>query len=219
VMTRIILPKLLDMLKFNHLIASIVYIIIELLKKNKLTVDLFRKQIWPAFKAVTQGKEMTAQAIYLFVFNMEILEKFVGEPDTTTHLLPLYIKCYDCPPKLKRLALVNIEKLSKKLDYQVFKTRIIPKLLHILKDPVIDTRKDALKGLYSIIKSIDVQTISLSVLPALEAARKAGSDPFVNCIINTIYNVLTNTLPTEVISSKILPVLIPYLSDPSINRH
>ena len=73
VMTRIILPKLLDMLKFNHLIASIVYIIIELLKKSKLTPDLFRKQIWPAFKTVTQGKEMTAQAIYLFVYNMEVL--------------------------------------------------------------------------------------------------------------------------------------------------
>jgi hypothetical protein len=87
-----------------------------------------------------------------------------------------------------------------------------------MKDPVIETRKDALRGLYAIVKIIDLQTMSISVVPALEAARKAGSDPFINSIINTIYIVLTNSLPTDIISGKILPVLIPYLSDPSINR-
>jgi len=109
--------------------------------------------------------------------------------------------------------------MSKKLDYQAFKTKIIPKLINILKDPIIEVRKDALKGLYTIVKTIDVQTISMAILPALEAARKAGSDSFVNSIINTIYNSLASSLPTDVISSKILPVLIPYLSDPSINKN
>jgi len=58
-----------DLLKFSHLIASIVYIVIDLLKKSKITAELFRKLIWPSLKNVTQGKEMTAQAIYLFVLN------------------------------------------------------------------------------------------------------------------------------------------------------
>jgi hypothetical protein len=56
VTTRIILPKLLDMLKFGHLIASVLFIVIDLLKKGRLTAEIFRKSIWPAFKAVTQGK-------------------------------------------------------------------------------------------------------------------------------------------------------------------
>ena len=84
-----------------------------------------------------------------------------------TFLLPLYIKCYDCPPKLKQLALKNLEKIAKKLDYQNFKTRVIPKLLGLLKDPSIEIRKDALRGLYGILKVIDGQTMSISVLPAL----------------------------------------------------
>lgn len=84
-----------------------------------------------------------------------------------TFLLPLYIKCYDCPPKLKQLALKNLERIAKKLDYQNFKTRVIPKLLGLLKDPSIEIRKDALRGLYGILKVIDGQTMSLSVLPAL----------------------------------------------------
>lgn len=102
------MPKLIDLLKFGHLIASVTFIIIELLKKGRLSGDLFNKLVWPALKGVMQGKEMTAQAIYLFVLNYEVLEKFVGEADTVTFLLPLYIKCFDCPPKLKQLALKGI---------------------------------------------------------------------------------------------------------------
>ena len=78
VIIKIIVPKLLDLLKFNHLIASIVYIAIDLLKKSKLTQEEFRRTVWPALRAVTQGKEITAQAIYLIVFNLEVLEKFIG---------------------------------------------------------------------------------------------------------------------------------------------
>jgi len=69
VVYKIILPKLLDLLKFGHLIASIVFIVIDLLKRNKLTGDLFLKIVWPVLKNVTQGKEMTAQAIFLFIYN------------------------------------------------------------------------------------------------------------------------------------------------------
>jgi hypothetical protein len=37
VLSRIILPKLIDLLKFGHLIASVAYIIIDFLKKGRLT--------------------------------------------------------------------------------------------------------------------------------------------------------------------------------------
>ena len=87
-----------------------------------------------------------------------------------------------------------------------------------MKDISLDIRKDSLRGLLTVIKVVDPQTMSLSVLPALEACRKAGADPFVNAIINRIYQVLTASLPVEVISTKILPNLIPYLSDPSITK-
>jgi hypothetical protein len=81
--------------------------------------------------------------------------------------MPLYLKCYECPQKLKHLALTMLEKISKKIDYQFLKTKILPKLIMLLKDANIDIRKDALKALYSIINSIDMQTLSLAVLPGL----------------------------------------------------
>jgi hypothetical protein len=96
---------------------------------------------------------------------------------------------------------------------------VIPKLLGLFKDPLIDIRKDALRALYSILKVVDAQTMSVSVLPAIEVARKAGSDPFVNAIINAIYNNLASSLPSDILSSKILPTLIPYLSEASISKN
>jgi hypothetical protein len=77
---------------------------------------------------------MTAHALYLLILNMEILEKFVNEEDFMACIIPLYLKCFDCPPKLKVLALKHVERLSKKYDYQFTKTKIIPKLVNIMKD-------------------------------------------------------------------------------------
>jgi hypothetical protein len=97
-----------DLLKFNHLIASIVYIVVDVIKKNNLSIESFKKLVWPFLKAVTQGKEITAQAMYLLVINMDKLDKYIGDADMNSCILPLYLKCFDCPPKLKHLALSNV---------------------------------------------------------------------------------------------------------------
>lgn len=54
-----------------------------------------------------------------------------------TYIMPLYLKCYDCPAKLKQLALSMVARVSKKVDYQYLKTRLLPKLLGLLKDQSI----------------------------------------------------------------------------------
>jgi len=60
-----------------------------------------------------------------------------------------------------------LEKLSKKIDYQFLKNKILPKLTLLFKDQNMDIRKDALRALYSIIHLVDAQTLSLVVLPGL----------------------------------------------------
>ena len=56
ILLKIVIQKLLDLLKYNNLIASIVFIIIDLLKKQKVPMDVFKKKIWPNLKTVTQAK-------------------------------------------------------------------------------------------------------------------------------------------------------------------
>lgn len=51
-----------------------------------------------------------------------------------TFVMPLYIKCFDCPAKLKQLALSMIPKIIKKSDSQFLKTKILPKMMGLLKD-------------------------------------------------------------------------------------
>lgn len=82
-------------------------------------------------------------------------------------IIPLYLKCFDCPPKLKVLALKHIERLTKKYDYQFTKTKIVPKLVNVMKDDKIEIRKDALKALYAIINRLDPLTIVNVVLTGL----------------------------------------------------
>lgn len=79
ILLRKVLPLLLDLLKFKHLIPSVVYICLEIMKNgNIITESDFREKIWPSFKKVVTGKEMTAHSLFLFVENMEKIEKVVG---------------------------------------------------------------------------------------------------------------------------------------------
>lgn len=82
-------------------------------------------------------------------------------------IIPLYLKCFDCPPKLKVLAIRHIERLTKKYDYQFTKTKIVPKLVNVMKDDKVEIRKDALKALYAIINRLDPLTIVNVVLTGL----------------------------------------------------
>ena len=111
-----------------------------------------------------------------------------------TCIIPLYIKCFDCPPKLKILALKHVQRLTKKYDYQFTKTKIVPKLVNILKDEKIQIRKDSLKVLYCIINRLDPVTIASVVLSGLQNCRKAGADAFINAITVEIYNKITTTM-------------------------
>jgi SCY1-like protein 2 len=110
---------------------------------------------------------MTAQSLYLLISNMEVLEKFVTDESFMSSIIPLYLKCFDCPPKLKLLALRHIERLTKKYDYQFTKTKIVPKLVISMKDEKIEVRKDTLKALYGIITRLDPHTIVNVVLGGL----------------------------------------------------
>lgn len=44
---------------------------------------------------------MTAQSLYLLVDNVEIFDKYITLSEITATIVPLYLKCFDCPQKLK----------------------------------------------------------------------------------------------------------------------
>ena len=117
------------------MVPSILYICIEIAKDGKIINGAeFIDHIWPSLKKVTHGKEMTAHSIFMFVDNMALFEKTVSLNDVKETIVPLYMKCFDCPPKLKDLALRKTEYIMSKMDYQFIKTKMIPKIMACLKD-------------------------------------------------------------------------------------
>lgn len=159
---------------------------------------------------------MTAHSLYLFVDNMEKIEKIVGLQELSLCVMPLYIKCFDCPTKLKELALHKTDYILNKMDYQFVKTKMIPKVMNCIKDQNPEIHKKSLIALRKSIKILDTQTITSIVLPGLEACKKLGSDPFINAITVSIYTMLGKTLPSETLCSKLIPTVLPYLSDPNV---
>lgn len=68
ILSRKVLPLLLDLLKFKHLIPSVIYICLEIMKNGKIISESeFKDKIWPSLRKVVQGKEMTAHSLFLFV--------------------------------------------------------------------------------------------------------------------------------------------------------
>ena len=65
---------------------------------------------------------------------MTLLEKVVSLQEVKETIIPLYIKCFDCPAKLKDLALRKTEYIMSKMDYQFIKTKMIPKIMSCMKD-------------------------------------------------------------------------------------
>jgi hypothetical protein len=84
--------------------------------------------------------------------------------------------------------------LSKKLEYQFIKSKIIPKILTLFVDKTLEIRRMALVCIYKSAASFDSQVITDQILPALDKLRKAGSDSFSNAITLKLYNVFSKNL-------------------------
>ncbi len=96
-----ILPALINLLKFDHLIAVVLIVLVDVLKREIVSNAEFQKWLWNPLKTLTCGKEIPAHALYVLVDNIEIWSKFMSFADLNTTIIPLYIKCFECPNKLK----------------------------------------------------------------------------------------------------------------------
>ena len=201
VIKTIILPNLVEYLKVEALSPIIIQIIISILDQNTLlSKGEFGEIIWPSLKALTTGKEIPAQALYLLVSNIKILCDFISNNDLQNILMPLILKCYECGvAKLQELALLNTELLVKKLDFVFIKTKILPRVLKLCTDPNSDLRRSALFCLNKIYHLFERVTIIEQVIGTLEKIKKMGADAKMNIIILNIYEGISKTIGIEVI--------------------
>ena len=82
-----------------------------------------------------RSKELPAQTLFLLLKHSELILKFISTHEFAANMMPLMQKSLECGvPKLQLLSLEQVEKLFKSLDYGLFKTNIVPRMLKILEE-------------------------------------------------------------------------------------
>ena len=156
------IPALVEVLKEASLSAAVLNNLFHILSKDKfITTTEFREGIWPALIALCKSKELPAQTLFLLLKHSEIILKFVSSNEFASNLMPLIQKSLECGvPKLQLLALDQIKVLFKSLDYGLFKTSLVPRMLKILEETAsLPVRIKSLETFRDLQESIDVNTI------------------------------------------------------------
>jgi len=82
-----------------------------------------------------RSKELPAQTLFLLLKHSELILKFVSASEFASVMMPLIQKSLECGvPKLQLLALEKVQALFKSLDYGLFKTNLVPRMLKILEE-------------------------------------------------------------------------------------
>ena len=165
-----LIPLMMELVKFNHLIAQVLeYIILIVKQEGFMTIAEFEERVKPSLRLIIKGKEIPAQALYLIIQNIHLFFKFVDKETFQSDFIPLILKCYECKvQKIQALVLSQTEFLIQKLDYTQSKNQLLPRILSLSQNASMDLRKPAVQVLAKIFPAIDVLTLNDQVEPPLQ---------------------------------------------------
>jgi len=197
-----ILPLLNDLVKNEKLASNIIPIYFSLVEGEGsalLTKQEFHNVVWPSIKNLATGKGIPAQALYLLIQNSQILVEIGDMKEIQSIFVPLLTKAYECGvPKLQILALKKTEVLFTKIEYNVSKSQLLPRILNICVDQNIDLRKEAITLLSKIYSIFDKATINDQVLNTLEKIRKMNNNYKINMTMLQIFEGISKNIGVEV---------------------
>ena len=135
-------------------------------------------------------------------------------------MLPLIQKSLECGvPKLQLLSLEQIGKLFKSLDYQTFKTALMPRVLQVLEStPQMDVKIKILTTIKQLQEGIDESTMKHNIFKTLEKVRSKETDPEILMLVLRIYEKSSDVLGADEIGLKILPGIIPMLVSGNLSK-
>ena len=145
--------------------------------------------------------------------NEDVIIKFVSQQEFAQIFLPLISKSLACGvPKLQMLALSKVQSIYKKIDYNMFKSTVIPRVLQVLETAKnVELKLEVFQTLKVVMKTIDATTLKVDVMKAMEKLRAKETDPRVCMKMLETYEEIAKVLGPEDIGTKILPGIIPML--------
>jgi len=199
---RRIIPVINNLLKNPQLAPSIFSIYFKIMEPQDqpiLTREQFTQLIWPSIRTIVTGKEISAQALFILMQQMEMFVGYLEIKEIESVFVPLLIKSFECGvQKLQDLALKQSLFIFDKIDYQVLKSQILPKILALTIDNNIDLRKGAILMLSKTFHVFDNNVISLHILPTLEKLQKMNNNYIINMAMLTIYQGIAKDIGIDV---------------------
>lgn len=131
--------------------------------------------------------------------NENLIVKFVSQQEFAQVFLPLISKSLACGvPKLQMLALSKVQSIYKKIDYTMFKSQVIPRVLQVLETAKnVELKLEVFTTLNIIMKTIDAQTLKTDVMKAMERLRAKETDPRICMKMLTTYEEVAKVLGPE----------------------
>lgn len=215
-----VLPRLCGALMFPGLYGVVVPIIINVLKKDKVSdCAHFQSRIWPSMKPLFSAKEIPIECVTLFLKELDLLVSFAAMDQTQAVLLPFLLRCLELQePVILNEVLEKVPYLHKKFEYRQVKDQILPRMLQLLiQSSVVKVKVQVLMGLNKIFDIFDKNTIQDQILPAFEKLTKTDRTPAVCMCLLGCYDAMSKHLGPKITGDRIIPLMTPLLVEDGLS--
>ncbi|CAE7209737.1 Scyl2 [Symbiodinium sp. CCMP2592] len=214
-----VLPRLCGALLFPSLYGVAVPIIINTLKKDRLSDPMhFQAKLWPALKPLFSAKEIPIEVVTLFLKELDLMVSLAPAAETQAVLLPFLLRCMELQePTILNEVLEKVPYLHKKFEYRQVKDQILPRMLQLLGTAAPKVKVQVLMGLSRIFEIFDKNTIQDIVLPAFEKLTKSDRTPAICMCLLGCYDAMSKNLGPKVTAERILPLIMPLLAEEGLS--
>lgn len=219
VMRERVLPRLCGALLFPSLYGVAVPIIVNTLKKDRLSDPMhFQAKLWPALKPLFSAKEIPIEVVTLFLKELDLMVSLAPAAETQAVLLPFLLRCMELQePTILNEVLEKVPYLHKKFEYRQVKDQILPRMLQLLGTAAPKVKVQVLMGLSRIFEIFDKNTIQDIVLPAFEKLTKSDRTPAICMCLLGCYDAMSKNLGHKVTAERILPLIMPLLAEEGLS--
>merc|ERR1719203_444381 len=215
-----VLPRLCSSLLFPSLVGVVVPIIIQTIKRDKVTdCAHFQAKLWPAIKPLFSAKEIPIEVVMLFLKELDLLVNLASNADQQAVLLPFLLRCLELQePVILNEVLEKVPYLHKKFEYRQVKDQILPRMLQLLLGSgAVKIKVQVLMGLSRIFEIFDKTTITDVILTAFEKLTKLDRTPAICMCLLGCFDAMSKFLGPKATSERILPLIAPLLVEDSLS--
>ena len=157
--------------------------------------------------------------LYLIITYIDLICSILSKEEVKNNIVSLFFKCFDCKvPQIQILTISRTEGLAKLIDFNEIKNKLLPRILLLCDDKDQKVKRCALRFIYSKLSVCDSSLAENGLLKMVERNLVSGNSPQTNMILLDILKEISGTFSTDIIASKVLPVMIPFLVNKSSTK-